>query len=1206
MGTLTTTLKNYFNSASGQQDDAESFYDSKASATAWCTSSISAFNATSSYGSASSSSSTNYLGYNWTKTSNYWVDTVYDDDGSGDIYCWTGEYTVSISARRNLLKVSFSRPTDIDATSLGTATLKFTIPGSDYLVSGHANFYVCAPATSSSTLTGYKVSSDSVYYSTKKKVTGYSTGNATYSIDITTQFRQALSTGQLWIALVMKEDNYKGSNYIRLGNGATIEYTIGYTKCIAPTTIKWKEGTSGTATSTSGICTGGSTAIKIDWSGAGGGTNNAINGYTIYYREGAAPTTSTYTGTLSAASNASTVTITAATINGLNRGSKYYIGIVAKGAAGTSWNSAMSTASCYFQINKLPSAPSVTRSTAAVVASGATSNNITFTNISAGTDTDGQTYTVYYSLGSGTKTLLSGNSISFTKSTAGSYTYNFYTYDTKEYSSAKSYTITVAAPPTITTTAANLMTMKGSALTPMVTVSNRSFVKDIIGTATTTQGDGVTLSYNWYLIYATTAAGTPSTQSSSIGSGTVSNNSISLNYDVTNTFTGFDRSYKLKLVVTDSVGQSAELTSSNIFYLSALPTVTFYNKNSTGNVTNSIATHIDTNFRVEMSGNNTSSVTRKLKYATTSSGVLNGTDFATLTSLTSNHSLTSSFTRGSTYYFGVVFTLGNLNQVSSVKTYTRAKNMTPNSITCTKQNSSSTAINPYTDEFFSFTFDNQGINYTYSNDYNANTNSTYTGAAIHKIYLITSQYPNGYDITSYVIGANDSTAQKFSINDGIVTARISLTKLLPTTSSQNIGYNWNTILGKYPNGQEKVIFKVVTYNIFGVTFSNQVEITLDFTVGFETIDGTTGIDLLVKATKKNNTDSSTETVYVSGINKFFNNYTLRFHIVLATDVSQTCTVNITSNDKTYFTAQSNKTLNINTAIQKPNKTYSIYYGVLNVDVNLPSTIYNDVTSVNYTVSYTLANGKTGSITLSGYTYYRNNPGAITTSINSITKTVSSNKENYTINYSYTDFGGSDLNETAVQKYKHYSRILMYIYHKIATAPSGVNPSATTYLIDSNGEIWEYVMYKTIYNPTASSPINPPSSSMVISVDPYNEEIVDFKIRARVYSDYYTITEGDYTTTATGTNYTYQSIDTAARGTFYSLVPTVTYGKNHLGINTNAPERSGNILELYSTDARKKIYIGKNIEDGFAMITVNDEGQVIKIELDNFYIDGGTW
>lgn len=172
-------------------------------------------------------------------------------------------------------------------------------------------------------------------------------------------------------------------------------------------------------------------SFTVSWKEAGKGTGNSINGYRIYYRvssNGAAPTTSTYTGYKDVSSTATSGSTTI-TLSNATRGYKVVCGVVTKGTAGSSYWSSIKTGGSV-TINSLPAAPSVSIDKTIVPSSGGT---VTFT-VNAGADSNsGQTRTVWYSTSStGTKKEVSSGTLSTT--TPG--TYYFWTSDGLEYSSS--------------------------------------------------------------------------------------------------------------------------------------------------------------------------------------------------------------------------------------------------------------------------------------------------------------------------------------------------------------------------------------------------------------------------------------------------------------------------------------------------------------------------------------------------------------------------------------------------------------------------------------------------------------------------------------------------------------------------------------------------------------------------------------------------
>lgn len=235
-------------------------------------------------------------------------------------------------------------------------------------------------------------------------------------------------TYYLWLTSDVLFQAYSGSSYY----GGSISYT-NYTACSAPTTI-----------TASGIVTPSGT-FTVSWSGASGGTNNAISSYQIYWKvssDGSAPTTSSYTGTKNIAST-STSGSTSITLSSAQRGYKVVCGIVTRGTAGASYYSGIKTGGSV-KINLLPAKPTVVSTNTTVVS---TSGTEVIFNVMAGSDSDGQNCTLYYATSStGSKTKFTSP---LSKTLNAATTYYFYTYDGIEYSSPTSISITLNTKPVI-------------------------------------------------------------------------------------------------------------------------------------------------------------------------------------------------------------------------------------------------------------------------------------------------------------------------------------------------------------------------------------------------------------------------------------------------------------------------------------------------------------------------------------------------------------------------------------------------------------------------------------------------------------------------------------------------------------------------------------------------------------------------------------
>jgi Developmentally Regulated MAPK Interacting Protein. len=159
-----------------------------------------------------------------------------------------------------------------------------------------------------------------------------------------------------------------------------ITYTENYSACKAPTSINF------TSAQGSSIVKPGDT-LTISWSGADGGTNNAISGYDIYYKIGSAPTTSSYTdmASVSSTSTSSSKSFTVPSSASNNRGNAFYAMVRTKGAAGASYYSGWKESNGG-KVNSLPGAPTIVADKSRIFSTGTT--RVTFTTVTAGTDND--------------------------------------------------------------------------------------------------------------------------------------------------------------------------------------------------------------------------------------------------------------------------------------------------------------------------------------------------------------------------------------------------------------------------------------------------------------------------------------------------------------------------------------------------------------------------------------------------------------------------------------------------------------------------------------------------------------------------------------------------------------------------------------------------------------------------------------------------
>ena len=348
--------------------------------------------------------------------------------------------------------------------------------------------------------------------------------------------------------------------------------------CGAPTSI-----------TASGIITP-SGKFTVSWSGATSGTGNAINGYDIYYKvssNGAAPTTSDYTGSIisvGASTTSTTIQLSSAT-----RGYKVVCGVVTKGEGGSSWYSSIATGGLVI-INSLPNAPTVTPSRTIVPSGG---GSVTFT-LSA-TDVDGQALTyIYNSSADNTKRVIaSGDSITVSSTS----TYYFWSKDSsnEESSSYTSVTITKNTAPTITS----------STFAPATYLARNSttlYASSVAVTAACSKTGTMTIEVLYGTTSSPTTVGYTATKSiTSTSSQTIG--TYNINSILKDKYTGSQLYFRIKLTISDDLDTTTGSVSpylSSVWSIAAAPpnstdtsstTITFDNflTSGTSDPTNTVA-----------------------------------------------------------------------------------------------------------------------------------------------------------------------------------------------------------------------------------------------------------------------------------------------------------------------------------------------------------------------------------------------------------------------------------------------------------------------------------------------------------------------------------------------------------------------------------------------------------------------------------------
>ena len=1005
------------------------------------------------------------------------------------------------------LKLKFTLPSGVTTSNLSTATLSFSATSNS---TTKQNYRVCAPK-STTEQTSYEKYGSTTTLDTSTYTEFSSpenTASTAYNLTITNIFKKCITNNQGWITILIPSATSYGDRYMTITGTPTITYTTSYTKCGAPTSIGF----------TSIVKPGGS--LTISWSGASAGTNNTITGYDVYYKIGAAPTTSSYDGTASVSSTNTSASKTFTISSSANiRGEIFYAMVRTKGSAGSSYYSDWKSGNGG-KVNSLPGTPTVSVDKTRIKSTGSTTVKFTVT---AGADNDiSQTKTLYYA------TSASGTKTSFTSplsvSLSAAATYYFWTYDGLEYSSSyTSKTIKVNTLPTI-----GSITMSAYNNTTYSPSVRNGYVKNINGSArNVTKDSAATLTYQWKLQIG---SGTSATSY-----GTTTNISIATslsNIDVTSYGATFNTAYRLALTVTDDLGESATAYSSEVFAIPAIPTITIINNKSDtnygGNTNNS---HFDNGLRIKYSAENTG-ITRELQYSTSSSFSsystlsLSGTSYSDVT--------TTSLTRGTTYYFRVKYTCNTKTATTAISSgYMRAKDITPASLTITPQSGST--IKPYTQEVLNFTFTNSPITWAAAQD----VATSYGG-----IYSIKLKYSTrSLNVTSSGTHSSDT-----------VTGTVTLSSI--STAS------WKTLLGttNAPNASYTITLEITATNGFGATFVGTKTFNVNFKEGFVANQG--NLQLSIK-TSSGFTTIPTSTYTSSNRYSLFPTQTIRFTISgLQCYANQSFTVTVRDADSPETilgtisgTANDWELLSGSTRIYslKTSGNKSIDYLISSISTSVNKTFH---------VLVTLDNGYTKELTSSICKYRRIQTSSIKPKITAVSESEpSSNIFNFT--YQITDYGGDTVVETGfstASKQGGYSSITGR-FIKSATS-NGTYQNVGSSNIDLKGKNAETLVQNV--NDTSS---------------PINNDILYFGIE--VYLTVAFVKIGNATPTGTSSyTLTFKGLYTLHRATPNLLYGKNFFVMN----GTVPRSESNMLLEIKDTNTRNTIYIGNSDTAGTLQIT----------------------
>ena len=814
-----------------------------------------------------------------------------------DTHEWYCSWNASQTFSQYQFFIEFSIPSNLTSANLvGTATLAIATNSEDYLTTD-TSYYVCAPKNSSSNIpsSGYVLNSSDILYSTKANFSGTGTAGQVYTIDITNQLKQCVTTGKGWLLVTKSNDNNFTHSWAR-PTSVTLSYTIAYTNCGAPTTIIYSPS-----------IVKPDSNLTISWSGATAGTNNPITGYDIYYKIGSAPSTSSYDGKASVNSSTSSNVFAISSSASSQRGQNIYVTIYTIGTI-SGYNSDPKTVS-NAKINSLPAAPNLDEvSSTRIKSTGST--DVVFT-VTAGADADtSQTKTLYYATSpSGTKTLFTSP---LTQSLSNSATYYFWTYDGLEYSASyTSQSIRKNVPPTIES-----IIMSGTALTP--SVGDRNYVKNIDGSASNVTKDSeATLTYNWYLVTANTANGTPGTQQTRFSTATGLSN-----IDVTASgVTNFNMAYKLRLIVIDDLGEQASADSNNIFCIPAAQTLTIYNNKANNDKSNTNTYHFEDYIRFKYDKVMTG-VTRELQYANNS----NFNNMSTL-ALTADDYQDVNFdflTRGQTYYFRIKITCNTINTtiIGDKTSLTRALDITPNI-------SPITDAKPYTDSTLTVSFTNQPTSWVNAQDVSTSYGDIYSCRLIN--------------------GSNTQIISISSANNSSGTVNLILDLAAITTTQ------WKTLLGtsNAPNDTRTITLEVNATNGFGKTFTS----TNNFNVNFiEGIASRGTLTLKIKMSDDSYENIPTNTYTSENRYNLFPTQILNFNLTgFQCYADQNTTIELRRGSTTGDLLIKWPTIPAS-AYGTPAANHVVTLAEQNLEYTLPQSLFINEQNIDFYLIYTLANG----------------------------------------------------------------------------------------------------------------------------------------------------------------------------------------------------------------------------------------------------------
>lgn len=1016
------------------------------------------------------------------------------------------------------LKLDFPLP-NIDSSLIASATLKFNF---SYGWSGGTySFGLYAPKASSAQTRVESVSDTSIiqkFYTISansdnpsQSTIGSQSFISGQSFDITSAFKRCLDNAQGWLTFSRDTSMVGSGPRITITSTPEIEYTLTTQSAHEPTTVN---------ISSSVQAPNGS--VGITWSGAAGDVNNTITGYTVYWKIGENPTTNSFTGSAEVSTTESFGDYSFIIPSNSSRGSSYYFKILTRGSAGSDWYSSLSE-SVTVRVNSLPDTPIVVPDKTRIKSVGATTINF---DITPGSDNDiGQTLEVHFAYSETGQKTKCENQFSQTLSEATSL--YFWTYDGLEYST--NYTlinISINNPPTLTGTF-----QMGSIATFSPTISGQSYVKNISLTLPTiTKDNAATLTYDWYFV--TAAAGETPIERMLAPFGNSSSGYTNL--DVTAVGIDFNTAYKVRLIITDDLNESASLDTTNTFCIPSAPSFTLYNQKANSNVDGANNAYFGRYIRIKYSQNNTG-LTRKLQYklntdTTWNEIILTGTEYSDVD--------LNSLIRDNVYNFRIVFTCNSINNITSAQNRTRAKDITPTNINVIGATVSN-QIKPYSDNNFSVSFYGP-MAFTAENNVDTSYNNIYTTSI-------------EYNNRNMVLNSSGTDSNSL----------ITSTWILNNKTTQN----WIDLINgsdstSAPNAQYNATIKIIATNKFNETFVNTTLVTLNF------VEGAIINNNLVKLQIQMNDNSWKDIPIESQRYRTFEGQNIRVEFSpsngrLQCKANQTGIIQLIRNNEILNSAS------ITVSDWTAPSGQGNYLYTLNTSKFLNYTLPLLTTSIdmNYEVKVILSNGTTTIINninnLKSTRYYKITPGDINFSLTSCSEINSI----LSLGWECTNFGGDIENTDYTTGYSAIS-----IQPQYSNMPTGTYTNVgSSFSLDNVGTS----------SMSSSGVLEGIETSSII------QDIIYFGATVTLVLNFQAI---DSIMPMGSSTRIYSCVN---QQTLYRATPNLTYGKNFFAFNSSIPRgTSDELLTIRSSNNRKKIYIGDNDQYAGTFIITDNVGLVI--------------